>query len=141
MRLLGKAVLTISTLGLAASASAQDVRNEGAGSRRDALDRMIFKPAPTDDLLAASDWIGDKPTAASLNGKPVLVFTFAEWYRPSHTAAMLGKRLKDQHPELVIIGVHDSEGAIVPTAASWMKLQGVVMEPVGAIAQQRRPAP
>ncbi|GAB5496449.1 MAG: hypothetical protein Phyf2KO_15290 [Phycisphaerales bacterium] len=110
MRLLGKAVLTISTLGLAASASAQDVRNEGAGSRRDALDRMIFKPAPTDDLLAASDWIGDKPTAASLNGKPVLVFTFAEWYRPSHTAAMLGKRLKDQHPDLVIIGVHDSEG-------------------------------
>ncbi len=110
MRLLGKAVLTISALGLMASASAQDVRNEGAGSRRDALDMMIFQPAPTDDLLAASDWIGDKPTAASLNGKPVLVFTFAEWYRPSHTAAMLGKRLKDQHPDLVIIGVHDSEG-------------------------------
>ncbi|RNC82456.1 MAG: TlpA family protein disulfide reductase [Phycisphaera sp.] len=110
MRLLGKAVLTISALGLAASTSAQDVRNEGAGSRREALDLMIFQPAPTDDLLAASDWIGDKPTSASLNGKPVLVFTFAEWYRPSHTAAMLGKRLKDQHPDLVIIGIHDSEG-------------------------------
>lgn len=110
MRLLGKAVFTISALGLVACASAQDVRNEGTGSRRDALDQMIFQPAPTDDLLAAGDWIGDKPTAASLSGNPVLVFTFAEWYRPSHTAAMLGKRLKDEHPDLVIIGVHDSEG-------------------------------
>lgn len=110
MRLLGKAILTISASALMASAAAQDVRNEGAGSRREALDQMIFETAPTDALLGASDWIGEKPSAAALNGKPVLVFTFAEWYRPSHSAAMLAKRLKEEHADLVVIGVHDSEG-------------------------------
>ena len=110
MRLMSKAILTISAAGLVGLAQAQDVRNEGTGNRRTALDRMVFHPAPIDVVLGASEWVGDKPSAADLSGKPVLVFTFAEWYRPSHAAAMLAKRLQAQHSDLVVIGVHDDEG-------------------------------
>jgi len=110
MRLMSKAILTISAAGLVGLAQAQDVRNEGSGTRRAALDRMVFQPAPIDVILGASEWSGDKPSAAELSGKPVLVFTFSEWYRPSHAAAMLAKRLQAQHSDLVVIGVHDDEG-------------------------------
>lgn len=110
MRRMTKAMLILSAAGLTAAAHAQDVRNEGAGSRRADLDRMIYQPAPVETILGASTWAGEKPSAADLSGKPVLVFTFAEWYRPSHSAAMLAKRLKEQNPDLVVIGVHASDG-------------------------------
>lgn len=110
MRRMTKAMLILSAAGLTAAAHAQDVRNEGAGSRRADLDRMIYQPAPMETILGASTWAGEKPSAADLSGKPVLVFTFAEWYRPSHSAAMLAKRLKEQNPDLVVIGVHASDG-------------------------------
>jgi len=110
MRFMGRTILTISVAGLAGLAQAQDVRNEGSGQRRAALDHMVFSPAPIDVVLGAGEWSGDKPSAADLSGKPVLIFTFAEWYRPSHAAAMLAKRLQSQHSDLVVIGVHDDEG-------------------------------
>lgn len=94
------------------AAAAQDVRNEGAGDRRAALDAMVFKPAPIEQVLAQGEWIGSAPTAADLSGKVVLVLTWSEWYKPSHAAAMLGQRLHDKHVSdgLVVIGVHDKEG-------------------------------
>lgn len=110
MRLMSKAILTVSAAGLVGLAQAQDVRNEGVGQRRFALDKMVFNPAPIDAILNASEWFGEKPTAADLSGKPVLVFSFSEWYRQSHSAAMLAKKLKSQHSDLVVIGVHDADG-------------------------------
>ena len=105
-------VAAVLAAGLLGSAHAQGVRNEGTGSRRAALDAMIYQQAPVDVVLSGSEWVGDQPSAADLNGKVVMVFTFAEWYRPSHSAAMLAKRLMDQHAGdgLVVIGVHDKEG-------------------------------
>jgi len=103
------AVLALGAIG---SVQAQDVRNEGTGERRSQLDAMIFKPAPVESVLSQSDWIGDKPSAADLSGKVVMLVTWAEWYRPSHSAAMLAQRLLDQHGSegFVVIGIHDGEG-------------------------------
>lgn len=99
-------------LGAFGTVHAQDVRNEGTGERRNQLDSMIYKPAPIDKVLAQGDWIGAKPSAADLSGKVVMLVTWAEWYRPSHSAAMLAQRLLDQHGSegFVVIGVHDGEG-------------------------------
>ncbi|MCA9271945.1 MAG: TlpA family protein disulfide reductase [Phycisphaerales bacterium] len=105
-------VAAVLAAGLLGSVQAQGVRDEGTGSRRSALDAMIYKAAPMDAVLAGTEWVGQQPSAADLNGKVVMVFTFAEWYKPSNTAAMLAKRLLEQHAGdgLVVIGVHDKNG-------------------------------
>lgn len=105
-------VAAVFAAGLIGSAQAQDVRNEGTGSRRAALDAMIYEAAPIDAVLSQSEWVGTAPSAAELNGKVVMLVTWAEWYRPSHSAAMLARRLLDQHGDegLAVIGVHDGEG-------------------------------
>ena len=97
---------------VAGSIAAQPVVSEGTGQRRTDLDRMTFKPAPLTEMMAASDWIGTKPSAADMSGNPVLILTWAEWYRPSHAVAMLGQRLADEFADegLIVIGVHDGEG-------------------------------
>ena len=105
-------VAAVVAAGLLGSVHAQDVRNEGTGSRRAALDAMIYQQAPMDAVLSGSEWIGQQPSAADLSGKVVMVFTFAEWYRPSQSAALLAKRLVDEHggDGFAVIGVHDKEG-------------------------------
>lgn len=92
------------------STTAQTVINEGTGTRRAALDKMVYQPAPTTMILQGDEWIGAAPTLGDISGKPMLVFTWAEWYRPSHAVAMLANRLGDEFPDLVVIGVHDDEG-------------------------------
>lgn len=94
----------------ALGATAQTVVNEGTGDRRASLDAMVYNPAPTTMLLQGDEWIGAAPTLADVSGRPMLVFTWAEWYRPSHAVAMLAKRLSEEFPDLVVIGVHDDEG-------------------------------
>lgn len=104
--------VSVLALGLVGLAEAQDVRNEGTGERRTALDALVFNPAPTGTILGGAEWIGQAPTAADLSGKVVLVVTWAEWYKPSHAAAMLAQRLHAQHAAsgLMVIGVHDKDG-------------------------------
>ena len=99
-------ILAISACG----GAAQQVVNEGTGDRRAALDAMIYKPAPLATILQQSDWIGTAPTLGDLSGRPVLVFTWAEWYRPSHAVAALAERLASEVDDLAVIGVHDGEG-------------------------------
>ncbi|MEL7482971.1 MAG: TlpA disulfide reductase family protein [Planctomycetota bacterium] len=96
----------VATLG----ATAQTVVNEGTGDRRASLDKMIYSPAPTGKILQSDEWIGDAPTLGDISGRPMLVFTWAEWYRPSHAVAMLANRLVGEFEDLVVIGVHDDEG-------------------------------
>jgi peroxiredoxin len=107
LRALGCAALGLALAGVAAG---QDVINEGTGTRRAALDAMIHQPAPTTEILGVEEWIGDAPTLGDISGRPVLVFTWAEWYRPSHSVAMLANRLAGEFDDLVVIGVHDAEG-------------------------------
>lgn len=97
---------------VAGSGLAQPIVSEGVGERRSELDQMRFKPAPMAAILGATDWIGDKPAASDLNGNAVLIFSWAEWYRPSHAVAMLANRLAVEFGDsgLVVIGVHDAEG-------------------------------
>ncbi|MEL6498934.1 MAG: TlpA disulfide reductase family protein [Planctomycetota bacterium] len=94
----------------ALGAAGQAVINEGTGARRAALDKMVYQPAPTRTILQKDEWIGDAPTLGDISGRPMLVFTWAEWYRPSHSVAMLAKRLGEEFPDLVVVGVHDDEG-------------------------------
>ncbi len=94
----------------AVGAMSQSVVNEGTGSRRAALDKMVYQPAPTALILQGAEWIGTAPTLGDISGRPMLVFTWAEWYRPSHTVAMLAKRLGEEFPDLVVVGVHADEG-------------------------------
>ncbi len=133
-------VAAVLAAGLIGSVHAQDVRNEGTGDRRSTLDGMIFKPAPMDALLAPSAWIGQKPSAADLSGKVVMVVTWAEWYRPSHSAALLAQRLLDQHGSegFVVIGVHDQEGFEAATEfASKRKLAFPIVQDEGATIRQK----
>ncbi len=94
----------------AAACAGQGIVNEGAGTRRAALDKMIYEPAPITTILEQEEWIGQAPTLADLSGRPVLVFTWAEWYRPSQNVAMRAKQLAAEIDDLVVIGVHDVEG-------------------------------
>ncbi|MEO1534837.1 MAG: TlpA disulfide reductase family protein, partial [Planctomycetota bacterium] len=96
----------VATLG----AMAQTVVNEGTGDRRASLDAMIYSPAPTGMILQSDEWIGSAPTLGDISGRPMLVFTWAEWYRPSHAVAMLANRLAGEFEDLVVIGIHDDEG-------------------------------
>ena len=132
-------VAAVLAAGLLGSAEAQNVRNEGTGARRSALDAMIYQAAPVDVVLSGSEWVGQQPSAADLNGKVVMVFTFAEWYRPSHTAAMLARRLLDQHADdgLVVIGVHDKEGwdEVAPFAEKRKLAFPIVRDTDGAIRE------
>ncbi|MEO1585034.1 MAG: TlpA disulfide reductase family protein [Planctomycetota bacterium] len=105
-----RASILFSAVLAAGCTAGQGIVKEGSGERRDALDAMVYQPAPLATILDADDWIGDAPTLADISGKPVVVFTWAEWYRPSQQVAMLANRLQAEFDDLVVIGVHDAEG-------------------------------
>lgn len=125
--------------GLVGAAGAQDVRNEGTGERRVALDKMVYAPAPIQTLLGGTEWIGQAPTAADLSGKVLMVVTWAEWYKPSHAGAMLAQRLLAQHGPsgLVVVGVHDKDGweAAGEFAAARKLAYPIVRDADGAVRQ------
>ncbi|MEM9166031.1 MAG: TlpA disulfide reductase family protein [Planctomycetota bacterium] len=108
-----RALSAITLAALAGPATAQSVDGiigEASGSRKVALDAMTLKAAPMSELFDASSWIGTAPSAASISGKPVLLVSWSEWYRPSHAVMRLAQRLADDNPGLVVIGVHAEEG-------------------------------
>lgn len=131
--------VAVLSAGLVGAAGAQDVRNEGTGERRVALDKMVYAPAPIQTLLGGTEWIGQAPTAADLSGKVVMVVTWAEWYKPSHAGAMLAQRLLAQHGPsgLVVVGVHDKDGweAAGEFAAARKLAYPIVRDADGAVRQ------
>lgn len=118
---LPRLLVAASLLGVPASALAQielddQIIREGTGERREqltALELTQFAPE-TWDLL--SDWNlaseeDEQPSPDTLDGKVVLIMTFASWYPPSMRSLGVVGRMAQERAEdgLVVIGVHDTE--------------------------------
>ncbi|MFG0286325.1 MAG: peroxiredoxin family protein [Phycisphaerales bacterium JB039] len=98
------------TLGAATPLLAQDVVREGAGSRREQLDKMELKDFPAAAWDALSDWRGEPAELTA--GNVTLLVTFASWYQPSMTGLVVAQRLADELGDqgLTVVGVHDPRG-------------------------------
>lgn len=88
------------------------IRFRGTGQTRASLDAMQLKPFDRGLLANLSDWSGEAVKPEQLDGKPVLIITWAGWHKVSHpavrSAVALAQRYKDQG--LVVIGVHNPTG-------------------------------
>jgi len=100
---------------LAAPAVAQnapDIVREGSGERREALNEMELTPFDRSLLGGLTDWIGQPVSAEDLDGKPVLLVTWASWHPGSLPAAMAARQLAQAYGDrgLIVVGVHAEEG-------------------------------
>ncbi|CAK9069779.1 Uncharacterized tRNA/rRNA methyltransferase MT0904, partial [Durusdinium trenchii] len=104
-----RGILTATIVALAASAGlaqSDQIIREGSGERRAALDAMELSAFDKSLLGGLTDWIGEPVTADDLDGKPVLILTWASWHSGSTASAraaeLVAKRYADQG--LVVIG-------------------------------------
>lgn len=99
---------------MAAPALAQGgtILREGSGERRKALDAMEFQPFDRTLLEGLKDWVGNPVTAADLDGKPLLILTWASWHSGSMASARAAKTVHDAYSGegLIVIGVHSDDG-------------------------------
>ena len=89
------------------------VQREGEGTRRAELNAMELQAFPADLLTKLSDWQnGAAPTPADWVGKPVLIFTWSDWYAPAKRAMTSAQKLSEKYSKdgLIVIGVHNPEG-------------------------------
>ncbi|MBX3387048.1 MAG: TlpA family protein disulfide reductase [Phycisphaeraceae bacterium] len=89
-----------------------EIRLEGRGERRTALDAMQGKPFDTALLGELTGWSGSPVTAESIKGKVVVILTWAASYRTSHEGVRVAQELHAAHAKdgLIVIGVHDQVG-------------------------------
>jgi thiol-disulfide isomerase/thioredoxin len=95
-----------------------DIVREGEGTRRQELSAMELKDAPGDVWATLSQWSADgKPgealSAAKIDGKPVLILTWASWSKPSTREALpLAQKMADQFGAqgLIVVAAHGSQG-------------------------------
>ena len=105
----------LAAVGSALSFSVQaDVLREGSGARRSELTKMELAPFPVAAWGGLTDWTGGvAPTSESMNGKPVLIVTWAGWYPVSVNQGL--KPAQDMAAKyadkgLVVVGVHHDQG-------------------------------
>lgn len=95
-----------------ALAQSDNVVREGSGERREALNAMELSTFDRSLLAGLTDWVGQPVTADSLDGKPVLILTWASWHPGSTASAraaqLMSRTFADQG--LVVIGVHSDDG-------------------------------
>jgi thiol-disulfide isomerase/thioredoxin len=110
-----RGILSATIVALAACsglAQSENVIREGSGERRAALDAMELQPFNKSSLGLLVDWIGQPVEADDIDGKPVLILTWASWHTGSTAAAraaeVMAKSYADQG--LVVIGVHSDDG-------------------------------
>jgi thiol-disulfide isomerase/thioredoxin len=85
-----------------------EIRREGAGDRRNAMNALELKAAPADVWSGLSDWTGGEAlTSATAKGKVVLVVTWQQWNANSTRALENIARLSASNPELIIVAAHD----------------------------------
>lgn len=107
----------VAAAGVACPALAQlegddEILREGTSERRELLDEMELTPFALENWELVSDWrLADAPTVESMDGKVILIMTFAGWYPPSLRSLGVMNRLAQDHAEdgLVVLGVHDME--------------------------------
>lgn len=107
------AALALGTLALGPSALARPdapaVKLRGGGKSREALNAMQLKPFDQGLWSQLSDWTGGPITAEATQGKPVLIVTWAGWYKVSHTAMRSAESLFQKYKDqgLIVVGVHN----------------------------------
>ena len=103
------AFLSLAALGIAGVARADDaaVKLQGKGVHREALDAMAYKPFDLALWGKLASWTGGAaPTAESTKDRPVLIVSWASWYKTSHGALAQAQKLADKNKDLIVIGGH-----------------------------------
>ncbi len=110
-----RAILSAAIVALTACsglAQSDQIVREGSGERREALDAMELSAFDKTLLGGLQEWTGQPVTADDLDGKPVLILTWASWHTGSTASAraaeLMAKTFADKG--LVVIGVHSDEG-------------------------------
>lgn len=116
-------MLTLAVGGVVSAAhAALDVRNEAMGTPgRAQQDAMLLKPFDAGVWSELSGWTnGEAIKSEDVDGKPVLIVTWAGWYPGSDAAVRLAQSLHDRFADkgLVVVGVHESRGADKAAAAA-----------------------
>jgi len=104
--------LTAAAVALAAGlASADDIKREGEGARRSALNAMELKPFDLGHLGAITEW-NKQPGGGDLSGKVIVVCTWADWYAPCKRVMNQTRKLAEKYGKdgLVVIAVHNAKG-------------------------------
>ncbi|MEO1007887.1 MAG: TlpA disulfide reductase family protein [Planctomycetota bacterium] len=106
---------TIACLGVATGTAfgqaEPDITREGAGERREALNAMELSRFDASLLEGLTDWVGTPVRPQDIEGRPVLLVTWASWHSASIPAARAAQQMAEQHggKGLVVIGVHADE--------------------------------
>lgn len=99
-------------LGLTVGAHADDlaVKVQGKGSRREALNALCYKPFDA-ALFEKLTWGQSTPlNAEAIKGKPVLIVTWASWFKTSHAGLTQVEQLQAANKDLIILPVHQQRG-------------------------------
>lgn len=111
-----RALIVAVLIGLAVSptpALSADIVRDSTGQRRVELDRMELAAFPADSWGKLSGWVnGPAPTAPSMDGKPVLIMSFATWQPASVKAAPVAQAMLTKYGAqgLIVVGVHHKQG-------------------------------
>jgi thiol-disulfide isomerase/thioredoxin len=109
-----RALALVALAGLLAPALyAGDVVRNSTGQRRVDLDKMELTKFPAEAWGKLTAWAnGEAVTAAAMDGKPVLIMTWASWHPSSVKALPIAQGMAAKYAEkgLVVIGVHQAQG-------------------------------
>lgn len=119
-------VATLTGLALASLPPVQaDIIRDSTGQRRAELDRLELTKFSTESWSKLSGWInGAAPTAASTDGKAILIMSFSTWQPASAKAAGIAQNMLTKYGAkgLIVIGVHNKQG--FDSAAADAKAKG-----------------
>jgi len=85
---------------------------EGSGDHRAALDAMELNAFDRTLLDGLAEWTGSPVTANDLDGKPMLILTWASWHSGSTASARAAEAMANAFADqgLIVLGVHSDEG-------------------------------
>ncbi len=119
-------VAALSSCLFVAHAPASDIVRESTGKLRADLDRMELTNFPAEHWSKLAAWAnGDALTPAALEGKAVMVVTWASWHPASLKVMSIAQSAAAKYgPQgLIVVGVHNKEGW--NEAASVAKARGI----------------
>lgn len=112
MKFRALAVVTLAGL-LSQAALAGDVVRNSTGQRRVDLDKMELTRFPAEAWTKLTAWAnGDALTSASMDGKPVLIMTWASWHPSSLKTIPIAQNMATKFGTqgLIVVGVHQAQG-------------------------------
>lgn len=108
----GRTLATIALSLVVGASEAQQVVREGAGPRREALDKLERTPFEASHWGHLSSWSPKEVTAGDVSGKVVLIVTWAGWYPSAMQALPVAQEMHRKYSKegLVVVGVHHPQG-------------------------------